>query len=109
VGIEEVHADERQVGRRVGRLLDQTHDVAVGVELGDAEAVRVGHSLQQDLRGRRVEARRAAWASNACTNAAEVLFEQVVAEVHHEVVVAEEVGRSARSGPARAARPAGCR
>ena len=30
-------------------------------------------------------------ASKAATNAAEILLQQVVAEVHHEVVVAEEV------------------
>ena len=47
--------------------------------------------------------------SNACDERAEILLEQVVAEVHHEVVVTEEVVRDrARSGPGRAARPAGC-
>ena len=88
--VEQVHADEREVARRVGRLLDEPDDVAVGVELGDAEAVRVGHLLEQDLRRRRLGA--GAGRLERVHERAEVLLEQVVAEVHHEVVVAEEVG-----------------
>ena len=60
------------------------------VELGDTEAVRVGYPLQQDLRGGRLVggARR----FEGVHERTEILLEQVVAEVHHEVVVAQEVG-----------------
>ncbi len=95
---EEVDADEREVRRRIGRLLDETDDVAVLVDGGDAEAVRVGHRAQQDLRRRR---RRAAVELELVGDASvlveagdevdEALLQHVVAEVHHEVVVAEEV------------------
>ena len=87
--VEQVDADEGEVRRRVGRLLDERDDVAVGVERGDAEAVRVGHLLEQDL-GRRRVGRRPGRLEGA-DERGEVLLEQVVAEVHHEVVVAEEV------------------
>ena len=46
---EQVDADQGQVRRRIDGLLDQAHDVAVVVDLGHAEAVRVGHRAQQDL------------------------------------------------------------
>ena len=87
--VEQVHADERKIAGRIGRLLDETHDVPGLVEFGDAEAVRIGNLLQQDLRGRRLVA-------DACSlervdERTEILLEQVVAEVHHEVVVAEEL------------------
>ena len=51
--VEQVDADEGEVGRRVVRLLDQVDDVAVVVEAGDAEPLRVGHLLEQDLCRRR--------------------------------------------------------
>ena len=51
VRIEEVDADEREVGRRVGRLLDQLHDFAVGTDGGDTELARIVDVREQDLRG----------------------------------------------------------
>ena len=39
---EHVHADQRQVRRRLLRLLDQAHD-ALAVQLGDAVVLRIGH------------------------------------------------------------------
>ena len=91
-GVEEVDADERQVGRRVGRLLDQPHDLAVAVELGDAEAVGVGHLCEQDLAPRaRLRVVGVRPTSKRLDEVGEVLLQQVVAEVHHEVVVGEEV------------------
>ena len=53
---EQVDADEGEVRRRVGRLLDEAHDLAAGAELGDAEALRVGHLAQEDAGRRRVGA-----------------------------------------------------
>ncbi len=50
----------------------------------------VGHLLEQDLGRRRVVAVARA-ALEGVDEGGEVLLEQVVAEVHHEVVVAEEV------------------
>ena len=47
--VEQVHADQGQVGGGHVRLLDQPDDLAVVVELGHAEALRVGHLGQQDL------------------------------------------------------------
>ena len=89
VPVEEVDADEGEVGRRVSRLLDQRDDMAGGVERRNAEAVRVGNPLEQDLRGGRRLGRPGGL--EGADERGEVLLEQVVAEVHHEVVVAEEV------------------
>ena len=52
--VEQVDADEREVRRRIGRLLDELHDVAVRVERGDTELRRVVDVREEDLRdGRR--------------------------------------------------------
>ena len=96
VRVEQVDADEREVGRRIGGLLDQLHHLAVGADRGDAELARVVDVGEQDLRGdgrRRGPVARptARAASNALDELLEALLEHVVAEVHHEVVVAEEV------------------
>ena len=89
--VEQVDAHQREVRRRVIGLLDQSHDTAVGADLGDAEALRIGHLGQQDLgRGAAVGARPAAVRLEAVDELGDALAEQVVAEVHHEVVVAEE-------------------
>ena len=49
---EHVDADERQVGLRLLRLLDQAGDAPVAVELGHAVVLGVGHRRQQDQRVR---------------------------------------------------------
>ena len=88
-GVEEVHADEGEVGRWVGGLLDESDHVAGVVEFGDAEPVRVGHLLEEDLRvGWLVAGARRA---EGVDEGGEVLFQEVVAEVHDEVVLAEEL------------------
>ena len=87
--VEQVHADEREVARRIGGLLDEVHDVAGGVEAGDAETVRVGHLLEQDLRGGPVAG--GAGGLEGGDEGGQVLFQEVVAEVHDEVVVGEEL------------------
>ena len=51
--------------------------------------MRIGNLLQQDLGGRRIVA--GPGGLERVDERGEVLFEQVVAEVHHEVVVAEEL------------------
>ena len=98
--VEEVHADQGQVGRRWVGLLDQPDDRAVGVQLGHPEPLRVGDRLEQDLGAReplrspapRVGAMaRSRSASNRSTKSLSALLEQVVAEVHHEVVRTQEV------------------
>ena len=55
--VEQVDADESQVAGRVVGLFDEPYDVAVLVELGDPEPMRIGNLLEQDLRGRRIGAR----------------------------------------------------
>ena len=90
-GGEHVHADERQVGRRLGGLLDQPHhparprpDRRVGRrELGDAVVLRVGHRREQDQRVRLVLA-------EGRHQIGDPALQQVVAEVHHERALAEE-------------------
>ena len=106
--VEQVHADEGEVRRRVVGLLDELDDVAVLVERGDAEAVRIGHLLEQDLGGRRVggppgrleggDERRRGPAPAGCRRGTSRSRRRRGSR-----------RRSARSGPARAARPAGCR
>ena len=49
--VEQVHADEREVGRWFRRLLDQANDLATRVERGDAELARIVDVREQDLRG----------------------------------------------------------
>ena len=87
--IEQVDTDEGEIGWWLGRLLDQSHDITVVVEDGDAEALRIGYLLQQDLRARRRQL--VASRLELPHEAGQVLFEQVVAEVHDEVVVAQEL------------------
>ena len=86
--VEQVDADEGEVARRVGRLLDEMHDVSAGVERCDPEAVRVRNLLEQDLGSRWLA--RCARRLERVDERGEVLLEQVVAEVHHEIVLTEE-------------------
>ena len=98
-GREHVDADEREVGRRLGGLLDEPHD-AVAVELGDAVVLRVGHGRQQDQRVGRARA-------EGLDELGDAALQEVVAEVHDErVAVEERLGRERRVREARAARPA---
>ena len=89
--VEQVDADKRKIAWWVCRLLDKMHDVAVGVECGDAEAVRIGNLLEQDLRSGRSVAK--SGLLKRLYEGGEVLLEQVVAEVHHEVIVTQELMR----------------
>ena len=96
VGVEEVDADDREVGRRVGRLLDQLHDLAVGAEHRDAELAGVVDVGEQDLRVTRTPpsarpGRVRTFGLEALDELLQTLLQHVVAEVHDEVVVAEEV------------------
>ena len=67
------------------------------VELGDAELARIVDVREQDLRGGRLAAcspssgGAIARRQEAVDEGSEVVLEHVVAEVHDEVVVAEEV------------------
>ena len=111
VAVEQVHADEGEVGRRVGRLLDEARRRC---RRRRARRCRSGAGRAPRFRRIWADGRLAlvgpGLARTRRTNAGQVLLEQVVAEVHHEVVVAEELaGDRARSGPGRAARPGGGR
>ena len=79
---EHVDADEREVALGLLRLLDEPHDPAVR-QLGDAEHLRIGHAGEQNLRGGLSR-------SNSSTNRVDAAIQQVVAEVHHERIVADE-------------------
>ena len=97
-GVEQVHADERQVRRRNLGLLDQGDHVAVLAELGDTEALRVLDPCQQDLRRGRLRrtlegqlGRRGTVGDERLDELGDALAQQVVAQVHDEVVAVEEV------------------
>jgi hypothetical protein len=81
----EVNADEGEVALGLLRLLFQALDPARHlIELGHAERARVGHPGQHDLglgprRGELLD------------QAGDPADDEVVTEVHHEVVVAEEL------------------
>ena len=95
-GREQVHAHERKVRRRDGRLLHEPNDLAANVELHDAEVARVVDVREQDLRrGRRRGlaelGRSIAGRQELVDEGPEIVLEHVVAEVYDEVVVAEEV------------------
>ncbi len=109
--VEQVDADEREIRRRVVGLLDEVEHLAGLVDRGDTELAGVVDVGEQDLRrrrGRRPPALRAP--SNSLDELGEALLEHVVAEVHHEVVVTEEVaGDQHAVGEAERARPGGCR
>ena len=79
---EHVDADQREVALRLLRLLDEPDDLAVR-QLGDAEHLRIGHRRQQDLRRRLL-------AHELLDELAMPLVQQVVAEVHHERLAADE-------------------
>ena len=94
--VEEVDADQREVGRRHLGLLDELHDLAVGADLGDAEGGGILDLGQEDLGGGgdMVDAELGfgvAGALETVDELGEALLEHVVAQVHDEVVVAEEV------------------
>ena len=82
-GREHVDADQREVGGGLRGLLDQPRHAAVGVELGDAVVLRVRHAREQDQRLGLV-------AAEVRHQVLDAALEQVVAEVHHERVAAEE-------------------
>ena len=101
-GAEHVDADEREVAAGRRRLLDQAHD-AVAVELGDAVVLRVRHRREQDQRV-------ALAASEALDQLDDPALQEVVAEVHHERLIAEEgLGRQHGVGEAGRRRPGRCR
>ena len=81
---EHVDADEREVGARLARLLDEPCDPAVLVELGDPELAGVVDVLQQDQRVGRL-------AAELVDESRDAVGEEVVAEVHDEGLAGEEV------------------
>ncbi len=81
---EEVDADQRQVAARVAGLLLQAYDAPFGTEFGDAEGAGVGDLGEQD-------AGVGAGLPELVDEFGDAADHEVVAEVHHEVVVAEPV------------------
>ena len=97
--VEEVHADQGEVRGRHRRLLDQPEDPAGAVQLRHPELLRVVHVGQQDLGGGQEQLvvpelwgrRPGPVGLEPGHEVAEVLLQEVVAEVHDEVVVAQEL------------------
>lgn len=81
---EEVDADQGQIALGVRRLLLQARDPPVRVQLRDAEGARVGHLGQQDLGVR-------AGGPELVDQIGDPADDEVVAQIHHEVVLAEEL------------------
>ena len=81
--LEHVYADQRQVRRRIDGLFDEADD-PLAVELGDAVVLGIEHLGEQDQRVGLVAAER-------LDEPGDPVAEQVVAEVHHERGVAEEL------------------
>ena len=81
--VEQVHPDERQVGRRVLRLLNELVDVPLVVQLGHPEGARVGDFGKQDLSVRLVLLEIAHDVGNP-------LPDEVVTEIHeHRLAIGE--------------------
>lgn len=83
-GGEEIDTDERQIALGFLRLLLQRRHPALGVELRDTEGGGVGYLGQQDLRIGPVRA-------ELLHQTGDPADDEVVAEVHDEVVVPQEV------------------
>jgi hypothetical protein len=83
-GGEHVHADEREIALGPRRLLLQADDLAAVVEFCDTELSRVGDPGEHDLGVRPRGAELVDQRRDAADN-------EVVAEVHDEVVVTKEV------------------
>jgi len=91
--VEEIHADEREVARRIFGFLDEALHVAVFRHFGDTELARVVDVAEKYLGGRGVLAAFGAGRLELAHETIEALLEHVVAEIHDEVVVTEEVVR----------------
>ena len=85
-GSEDVDADQREVALGVLRLLLQAHHLAGGVQLGHPELPRVRHAGQHDLGVR-------AAGAELLHQRGDPAHDEVVPQVHDEVVVGEEVPR----------------
>jgi hypothetical protein len=81
---EQVDADQRQVALRLPRLLLQADELARAVKLGDPELPRVRHLGQHDMGVR-------PGFPELLHQRADAAHDEVVTQVHHEVVVAEEL------------------
>src|SRR5262249_31096547 len=83
--VEHVHADQREIGRRILRFLHEPHDLTIA-KLGDAELVRIRHGGQENLAIGLVLA-------EPCDQRCQPLANEIVAEVHAERLGAEKALR----------------
>jgi hypothetical protein len=83
-GSEEVDPDEREVALGVGRLLLQPDHPAAGVELGDAELLGIADLGEHDVG-------RGPFLGEPVHDVVDAADDEVVSEIHDEVVVAEVV------------------
>ena len=94
--VKQVHPHQGEVRRRVVWLFHQPDHLAVGTDLGHTETLGVVHVGQQDLGCGRVLGfggfrRTVPVGLEGVDEPGNALAQQVVAEVHHEVLVAEVV------------------
>src|SRR4030095_12272235 len=75
-------AYHRMAAQWLRRVLHETHDLAV-TQFGDTEHLRVWHAREQNLRGWRI-------AGEVLDELRDAFVEQVVAEIHHERIAADE-------------------
>jgi hypothetical protein len=83
-GREQVHPDQRQIALGLRRFLLQADELARAVEFRDPELPRVGHLRQHDVGVR-------PGCPELLHQRRDAAHDEVVAQVHHEVVFAEEV------------------
>ena len=83
--VEHINADQGQIAFRLLGFFFEAQDAAAARrQLGDAELLRMGHFGQQDLRG-------AAELAELVDQAFDAAGDQVVAQVHDEGIVPQEV------------------
>ena len=91
--VEEVDADEREIGRRFKGLFDQSSHLPGRIQVGDPKLARVIDAGEQDLCRRRFGSTTRASSLEAFDELVQPVLEHVVAEVHHEVAIAQEIAR----------------
>ena len=84
--VKQIDADEREVAWRRHRFLDQADEVAVAAQLRHTELLGMVDFGQQHQRARLI-------VYELVDKALDAIDDEVVAEVHHERLVAEKVAR----------------
>ncbi|CAB4859747.1 unannotated protein [freshwater metagenome] len=86
--VKEIDTDKRKIGWGIIWLLDEAANVAIGANISNAKLAWVINVGQENLCCWGIGTAGSACLSEVGDKICEVLLEHVVAEVHHEVVVA---------------------